>query len=271
MDGFHEAVNFLPEFGSVKGYLPPRFSAKIKSSEEFILITITAKGAKTGGDKIVGIQAGCRYVGAKNRTGGKTVIKKLGLKYHYSCPASLSLLFDNSLSGAREKVVETKRKWWRGPTYEIKKKSTIKKIIQNAIKQNCIRENNAKLLRIIGALDGNQPAVISELESDSTFDNEVDEILKSKKAKKVKGNKEPTQKEVLSYQFERDPKVSAYVLQKANGICNDCNKKGPFISKRTNMPFLEVHHITQLKDGGEDIIGNVVALCPNCHRKRHYG
>ena len=127
------------------------------------------------------------------------------------------------------------------------------------------------MLRIIGALDGNQPAVISELESDSTFDNEVDEILKSKKAKKVKGNKEPTQKEVLSYQFERDPKVAAYVLQKANGMCHDCNNEGPFISKRTNMPFLEVHHIPQLKDGGEDTIENVVALCPNCHRKRHYG
>ena len=41
MDGFHEAVNFLSESGSVKGYLPPRFLSKIKTSEEFILITIT--------------------------------------------------------------------------------------------------------------------------------------------------------------------------------------------------------------------------------------
>jgi 5-methylcytosine-specific restriction protein A len=26
-----------------------------------------------------------------------------------------------------------------------------------------------------------------------------------------------------------------------------------------------------LRDGGSDTINNVIALCPNCHRKRHYG
>ena len=271
MDGFHEAVNFLYESGSVKGYLPPRFLSKIKTSEEFILITITAKGAKDGGDKIIGIQAGCRYIGDRKRAGGKAVIKKFGLTYHYSCPASLSLLFDSPLSGARERVIEKNRYWWRGPTYEVRKKATIKKIIQNAINEECIQEDNAALQRIISVLDLNRPAVNRELESDSTFDDEVEKILKAKKAKKVKGNKRPSQKEVRSYQFERDPQVAAYALQTANGTCHDCKKKGPFISKRTNMPFLEVHHITQLKDGGEDTIDNVVALCPNCHRKRHYG
>jgi 5-methylcytosine-specific restriction protein A len=40
---------------------------------------------------------------------------------------------------------------------------------------------------------------------------------------------------------------------------------------KDGMPYLEVHHVKQLKDGGSDRIDNAVALCPNCHRKAHYG
>ena len=34
-------------------------------------------------------------------------------------------------------------------------------------------------------------------------------------------------------------------------------------------PFLEVHHVDYMANGGSDTIDNVVALCPNCHRKMH--
>ena len=271
MDGFHEAVNFLSESGVVKGYLPPRFSAKIKSPEPFILISITAKTAKSNGDQIIGIQAGCRYLGEQKRSGGKSIIKKLSLTYHYSCPSSLSLLFDRPLPEARDYVIEKNRKWWRGPTYEITRKSTAKKILENAINENCIQNNETKLNKIKNILNGKSSEIISEFEGDSTYNDEVEEILKTGELEKVEGNKSPAQKEVISYQYERDPKVAAYVLLKAKGICRDCNMPGPFISKRNKMPFLEVHHLKQLKDGGSDIIDNVIALCPNCHRKRHFG
>ena len=33
--------------------------------------------------------------------------------------------------------------------------------------------------------------------------------------------------------------------------------------------YLESHHVTWLSRGGYDLIDNVVALCPNCHRKIH--
>jgi 5-methylcytosine-specific restriction enzyme A len=36
-------------------------------------------------------------------------------------------------------------------------------------------------------------------------------------------------------------------------------------------PFLEVHHLRTLADGGSDRVSNAVALCPNCHRQMHYG
>ena len=32
---------------------------------------------------------------------------------------------------------------------------------------------------------------------------------------------------------------------------------------------MESHHIKWLSKGGEDSPENVVALCPNCHRKMH--
>ena len=87
-------------------------------------------------------------------------------------------------------------------------------------------------------------------------------LEKDKVLKKIK---------VYSTQFVRDPYVSEYVKKKANGICQDCKQPAPFINKKTGEPYLETHHIIPLSQGGSDTIDNVVALCPNCHRKRHYG
>lgn len=62
--------------------------------------------------------------------------------------------------------------------------------------------------------------------------------------------------------------IKAYALTRANGVCEGCAAPAPFESKRG--PFLEVHHIDRLADGGPDHPSSVIALCPNCHRKAHY-
>jgi 5-methylcytosine-specific restriction protein A len=36
-------------------------------------------------------------------------------------------------------------------------------------------------------------------------------------------------------------------------------------------PFLEAHHVRRLSDGGLDDPRWVIAVCPNCHRRAHYG
>ena len=36
-------------------------------------------------------------------------------------------------------------------------------------------------------------------------------------------------------------------------------------------PVLDVDHIQDLGRGGEDDPRNMVALCPNCHRRVHFG
>ena len=66
----------------------------------------------------------------------------------------------------------------------------------------------------------------------------------------------------------RDPYIAEYAKRRANGICQLCSMPAPF-SDKNGEPYLESHHVEWLSKGGEDSIDNVVALCPNCHRKMH--
>lgn len=72
----------------------------------------------------------------------------------------------------------------------------------------------------------------------------------------------------LTKTFLRNPYVSRYAKQRANGVCQLCNQKAPFLDAN-GEPYLESHHIVWLSKDGEDTVGNTVALCPNCHRKMH--
>jgi len=64
--------------------------------------------------------------------------------------------------------------------------------------------------------------------------------------------------------------IKRYALLRANGICESCNKPAPFVTV-SDSHFLEVHHLNKLSDGGLDHPINVAAVCPNCHRRVHYG
>ena len=86
---------------------------------------------------------------------------------------------------------------------------------------------------------------------------------------KPKGQRKPEKKSSSNSQYERDPEVKAWVLNKASGTCELCDNKGPF-KDRYGYLFLEVHHVVWLAKSGSDTPDNAVALCPNCHRKCHY-
>jgi 5-methylcytosine-specific restriction protein A len=64
--------------------------------------------------------------------------------------------------------------------------------------------------------------------------------------------------------------VIAEVLLRANGTCEGCGQSAPF-QRADGTLYLEVHHRRRLADAGEDSVENAIALCPNCHRERHYG
>lgn len=67
----------------------------------------------------------------------------------------------------------------------------------------------------------------------------------------------------------RSEAIKIYALKRADGVCEACGKDAPFNSK--DGPYLEVHHLKRIADGGPDLPQNVAALCPNCHRRIHFG
>jgi 5-methylcytosine-specific restriction enzyme A len=71
--------------------------------------------------------------------------------------------------------------------------------------------------------------------------------------------------------FKRSMAVVAEVLLRADGNCEHCKQPAPFVRASNGDPFLEVHHIVQLAQGGDDTVANAIAVCPNCHRKLHFG
>ena len=267
MNGFHEATNYLDEDGLVRGYLPPRHAVDMRDGEPFILITVTPVGARGNSDLITGIQAHCQYRGPRN---GQGLLRSGGLRnaapitFHYSCPSPLSLLFTKPLPSACRLLLARDQNWRQGPTKGLTKANIAAHVIGEAIRRKSVDGTRAQA--VLKALKDNGD--IDVYGPDSTFNHDTLALIDAKGTPKGNGN--PVQRTVKTLAYTRDPQVAAYALRKAKGHCGDCKKPAPFTRRATGHPFLEVHHIHMLKDGGSDTPDNVIALCPNCHRKRHY-
>jgi 5-methylcytosine-specific restriction protein A len=83
------------------------------------------------------------------------------------------------------------------------------------------------------------------------------------------GSKVVTRIPSSSSQFARDPNVAAWVRRVASGVCEACDNEAPFV-RGDGPPYLEVHHMRPLSEGGPDTADNTIAGCPNCHRRLHY-
>ena len=117
--------------------------------------------------------------------------------------------------------------------------------------------------------------IINRLENRSSsllvpFQTDVSSFRKKKNRAAPQGNRVPRTAKTTTTQYVRDAEVVAWVLDLANGVCECCGKSAPFI-KEDSTPYLEVHHLRRLADGGSDTIFNAIAVCPNCHRELHYG
>nr|WP_306464307.1 HNH endonuclease [Vibrio sp. Y2-5] len=116
---------------------------------------------------------------------------------------------------------------------------------------------------------------ISELENKpcegkAAFEAEVRDSTDSKTMEKPEGNAKPSTSITQTITFARCPKVKAWVLRRAAGICECCNEPAPFETEE-GKPFLEVHHLVRLVDHGKDKPENCAGVCPNCHRRLHSG
>lgn len=83
------------------------------------------------------------------------------------------------------------------------------------------------------------------------------------------GGSQPGQSAIRAL-YARSSAVKNYVLMRARGICESCQKPAPFY-RSNGTPYLEPHHTTRLSDGGADHPQFVGAICPSCHREIHYG
>jgi 5-methylcytosine-specific restriction endonuclease McrA len=105
--------------------------------------------------------------------------------------------------------------------------------------------------------------------TDAKIQAAVEKILRSKKLPKPAGTQKPKTVVRNATVYERSPAVVAYVLQEAKGHCEACGEPAPFVDEN-GIPFLEVHHLQALGEGGADTVENALAACPNCHRRFHH-
>lgn len=95
--------------------------------------------------------------------------------------------------------------------------------------------------------------------------------LKGRPAPKAPPTGSPGGRQVTgqTVRYVRDPNVIVWVLEQADGRCEVCDQPAPF-TREDGSPYLEVHHVRQLAEGGPDTVDNAVAACPNCHRALHH-
>lgn len=128
-------------------------------------------------------------------------------------------------------------------------------------------------------LNKNDSFLIADTISEEEYNNNLEKLIKksselplNEREERLKlASRKPEQIKTIISSFKRNPDVITTILERANGICEGCNMKAPFFRAKDNSPYLEVHHVIPLGENGDDTVENAIALCPNCHRKAHFG
>ncbi|QDT74825.1 HNH endonuclease [Lacipirellula limnantheis] len=92
---------------------------------------------------------------------------------------------------------------------------------------------------------------------------------------KGSGNSGGTAKQRIQTIYHRSAQVALYARLRASGTCEACGSEAPFTTP-SGIPFLEVHHIDRLADGGPDKnrsrrrdlsqLPSTLPLCVGCSR-----
>ena len=119
-------------------------------------------------------------------------------------------------------------------------------------------------------VDTNKVIKIRSLTPLIARESERGPALQQQELEQPEGSIQPKKSSITSVAYFRDPLVKAWVLKNAQGACEACSSPAPF-NKSDGSPYLEVHHLRPLSEGGSDIVENCIAICPNCHRRLHFG
>jgi 5-methylcytosine-specific restriction enzyme A len=80
----------------------------------------------------------------------------------------------------------------------------------------------------------------------------------------------PDAREAKRRAYRRSKALKMYVRARAGGRCEECEERAPFKDRR-GQPYIEPHHTRRISDGGPDHPRWVIALCPECHARVHFG
>ena len=261
MNGFEEAANFLPEKGVVRGYLPPRNLHSMRSGEPFALVTITAKTAAGGNDLVVGLQAGCIYVGERYRFEKGEKPGYRNLIWTYFCDENRSTLLAKPIFDARRLVLGTDGKWVRGPTLEIQKRSFGR--FARELEKSAHAAEDRRSIRKWAAF----VASGSDKESRYDFFGDLEDVLLL--------SHEGREKLVTHKKRERNSRlVSAKkadaIARNGTLICEACDFEFVEFYGELGKGYGEVHHRRQIKEGERHTsLNDLAILCANCHRMIH--
>jgi hypothetical protein len=89
--------------------------------------------------------------------------------------------------------------------------------------------------------------------------------------KKSRHDRSLLQQKITVAGIPRDPVVVAYARTRASYKCEISDCATVAFETLSGLPFVEVHHIHPLGEGGQDKIQNVACLCPAHHREAHHG
>ena len=75
--------------------------------------------------------------------------------------------------------------------------------------------------------------------------------------------------------YKKDPRVAKQVAEDNNYLCEYNTTHRTFISKVSGKNYVESHHLIPMSFQGQfqyslDVPGNIISLCPTCHRLFHH-
>ena len=75
--------------------------------------------------------------------------------------------------------------------------------------------------------------------------------------------------------YPRNPRIAQAAKEQANWKCDMDADHITFTSQFDDNPYMEAHHLIPMAvqdfyENSLDFVGNIICLCPTCHRKIHY-
>jgi hypothetical protein len=120
------------------------------------------------------------------------------------------------------------------------------------------------------SVDAKTAADVLRIEADHLEAEDLSQLM-TKYAARSHSATRPRAKFLRTRAYDRDPLVIAIGRKRAKHRCEVKDCSHPTFETVDGDPYVEIHHIVPLADGGEDTIENVACLCPAHHREVHLG